>query len=337
MGGNENKIGQGLWSAEPNRRALLRAGLGGALILPLGLAAAGGARAESTLTATPLADGLTLISGAGANVVVARGPDGAVLVDGGLAENARALVDLALRTTKAHKVSTLFNTSWRPDHTGANDLLGEQGARIVAHENTKLWMGTEIWVRWEDKTYAPRAAKARPNDSFYANGALALGKEKAEYGYLLQAHTDGDAYVFFRKANVLVCGDVVSNAGWPVIDWATGGWIGSTGRSQTLNVIEIPTYGGMNGALQALIALADDKTVIVPGRGPVMTRADLQAQSVMYTKIADQLRDMLFKGIGTSEAVAANPTKAYDAKMGDPKQFVTLAFESLWGHLTPDA
>ena len=61
------------------------------------------------------------------------------------------------------------------------------------------------------------------------------------------------------------------------------------------------------------------------------------AQSVMYTKIADQLRDMLFKGIGTSEAVAANPTKAYDAKMGDPKQFVTLAFESLWGHLTPDA
>ena len=334
MGGYKNKMGRGSQMAEPDRRTLLRAGLGGALIAPFGLAAA---RAESALTATPLPGGLTLISGAGANVVVAAAPDGAVLVDGGSAEAAPALVDFALRTTKARKVSTLFNTSWRPEHTGANDLLGGQGTRIVAHENTRLWMGTEIWVRWEDKTYAPRAAKARPNQSFYDKGSMALGKEKVDYGYLLQAHTDGDAYVYFRKANVLVCGGAVSNAGWPTIDWATGGWIGSTGRSQTLNVIEIPTYGGMNGALTNLIALADDKTVIVPGKGPVMTRADLKAQSAMYTKIADDLRDMLYKGKGVSEAVAANPTKDYDARMGDPKQFTKLAFESLWGHLTPDA
>lgn len=337
MGGDKNNIGQGSWSAEPDRRALLRAGAGAALMLPLGLAGAAHAAGESALAATPLPGGLTLISGAGANVVVAGGPEGAVLVDGGLAEHAPALVDLALRSAKARKVSTLFNTNWRPEHTGANDLLGGQGARIVAHENTRLWMGTEIWVRWEDKTYAPRAAKARPTETFYTTGSMPLGKEKVDYGYLLQAHTDGDAYVFFRKANVLVCGGVVSNAGWPVIDWATGGWIGSTGRSQTLNVIEIPTYGGMNGALSNLIALADDKTVIVPGKGPVMTRADLKAQSAMYTKIADDLRDMLYKGKGVSEAVAANPTKDYDARMGDPKQFTKLAFESLWGHLTPDA
>ena len=295
------------------------------------------AATASELAVTDLGGGLSLISGAGTNVVVARGPDGAVMVDGGLAEHAPAVIDLALKTTKARKVSTLFNTSWRPAHTGANDLLGGQGAKIIAHENTKLWMGQEIWVRWEDKTYAPRAAQARPNETLYTNGSLMLGKEKVDYGYELQAHTDGDIYVFFRKANVLVCGGMVSNEGWPLIDWATGGWIGSTGRSQTLNVIEIPTYGGMNGALQSLIAMADDKTKIVPARGPVMTKADLQAQSKMMTTVADRLRDALYKGLGTSEVVAAGYTKEYDAKMGDPKLFTTLAFQSLWGHLTPDA
>ena len=336
MGGFNNKDNLRPDAAAPDRRALLAAGIGGALTFGLGAGRAMAA-AASSLTAVDIADGVTLIGGAGANVVAVGGPGGAVLVDGGLPENAAAVVDLALSRTKTRKVDTLFNTGWRPEHTGANDLVGGQGARILAHENTRLWMGTEIWVRWEDRTYAPRAKAARPNKTFYANGSLALGKETAEYGYLLQAHTDGDAYVFFRKANVLVCGGAVSNQGWPTIDWSTGGWIGSTGRAQTLNVIEIPTYGGMNGALQTLIGLADDKTVIVPGRGPVMTRADLKAQSAMYTTIADRLRDELYKGKGTTEVVAAGPTREFDAKMGDPRQFTTLAFESLWGHLTPDA
>jgi glyoxylase-like metal-dependent hydrolase (beta-lactamase superfamily II) len=333
MGGPKNKYGPDADGLD--RRTLLGAGLGGALALPTLLQSA--LAATGDLTATDLGGGLTLITGAGANVVVARGPDGAVLVDGGRAEHAQAVIDLALKSAKARKVSTLFNTSWRPDYSGANELVGATGAPIVAHENTRLWMGQEIWVRWEDKVYKSRPQAARPTKTFYTTGSLALGKEKADYGYMLQAHTDGDAYVFFRKANVLVCGGAVSNAGWPLIDWATGGWIGSTGRSQTLNVIEIPTYGGMNGALQHLIELADDNTKIVPGHGPVMTKADLQAQSKMLITVADRLRDALYKGIGTREVIASQPTKEFDAKMGDPAQFTKLAFESLWGHLTPDA
>jgi glyoxylase-like metal-dependent hydrolase (beta-lactamase superfamily II) len=325
----------------PDRRALIAAGLGGALSVGLGAAARAAAPppADPQLSAREIADGVSLITGAGMNVVAVRGPDGPVLVDGGLAEHAPAVVDLALRQTRSRKVDTLFNTAWRLESTGANDLLGPQGTRIIAHENTRLWMGTEIWVRWEGKTYAPRAKAARPNTTFYTTGSLTLGHEKAEFGYLPQAHTDGDIYVFFRKANVLVCGGMLSNQGWPLIDWATGGWIGSSAKSAVLNVIPIPVYGGMNPSLLALIDLADDKTIIVPGKGPVMTRAELKAQSAMYTKISERLRDALYAGKGPSEVIASTPTREFDDRMGggDPTQFVTLAFQSIWGHLTPDA
>jgi cyclase len=326
---------------EKDRRALLRAGLGGAFALPL---ASRVLAQVSNPDVREIAEGVSVITGGGANVVALRGPDGAVLVDSGLAGEAPAVLDLALALTRSRKISTLFNTNWRPEHTGGNDLAAARGARIVAHENTKLWMGTEIWVRWEDKTYAPRDPKARPTQTFYTTGSMPLGKETADYGYMLQAHTDGDAYVFFRKANVLVAGGVACAAGWPIIDWATGGWIGQAparrggpGGAETFNSVEVPTYGGMIGGLQTLMNLANDDTKIVPCRGPVLTKADLKAQIEMYAAVAQRLRELMYKGQGLSEAVAADPTREFNAKMGDPKLFVSLAFQSLWGHLTPDA
>lgn len=318
-----------------DRRRLLAAGAGG--VFSLGLAGRALATAGAS-GAAEIAPGITLIDAGGYNVVAARGRDGAVMVDGGPAGQAAATVAAALAASRTRKVETLINTSWRPERTGANELIGGQGAPILAHENTRLWLGTEVWIRWEDKTYTPRPKAARPTRTFYTTGALDLGHETVEYGYLPQAHTDGDIYVFFRKANVLVCGGMLSSRGWPLIDWSTGGWIGSSAKSAVLNVIPIPMYGGMNPSLLQLIELADDKTIIVPGQGPVMTKADLKAQSAMYTKISERLRDMLYAGKGPSEAVAAAPTREWDATMGgDPSRFVTLAFQSLWPHLTPDA
>jgi glyoxylase-like metal-dependent hydrolase (beta-lactamase superfamily II) len=141
------------------------------------------------------------------------------------------------------------------------------------------------------------------------------------YGYIPDAaHTDGDMYVYFSKQNVLAVGDVVSNHGWPVVDWQTGGWI-----------------GGLAGALPRLMTLANDQTRIVPGRGPVMSLAELKAHASMYSTIYDRLSGLLNKGRGPSEAVAAKPTKEFDAQMGNPDEFVRRAFESLWAYLSPDA
>jgi glyoxylase-like metal-dependent hydrolase (beta-lactamase superfamily II) len=287
------------------------------------------------LTATSLADGVILIEGAGANVVAARGPDGVVMVDGGLAENAETLERFATRELGSRDVAGLFNTHWHPMQTGSNVRLGRAGVPIVAHENTRLWLTQEIERPWEDVVHQPIAAEGLPTETFYDKSEMALGDETVEYGFLPQAHTDGDGYVYFRNANVLVAGGVASGAGWPEIDWWTGGWIGVGGA--TLNANLVTTSGGMVSGLARLVALADEDTQIVPAHGRVLRRADLESQVAMYGEIAQALRDMLFKGFGPEDVLAAAPTAAYDAEMGDSERFLTLAFQSLWGHFAPDA
>jgi len=177
-------------------------GVAAAAAVPLARAWAAPA-AASGLTANDLPGGLHLITGAGGAVVAARGPEGAVMVDCGRAESAEALQALVLQKTGAKTVSTVFNTCWRLAHSGGNDRFAASGARIHAHENTRLWMTEEIPSRWENKVYPPRAAAARPTETFYTTApSIPLGPETIDWGYLLQAHTDGDIYVFFRKANV---------------------------------------------------------------------------------------------------------------------------------------
>ena len=113
---------------------------------------------------------------------------------------------------------------------------------------------------------------------------------------------------------------MVSGQGWPAVDYITGGWI-----------------GGMVGGSQRLLAVANEQTRIVPARGPVLSFADLKAQASMYATIYERLSTMLNKGRGPSEAVAAKPTKEFDAQMGNPDEFVRRSFESLWAYLSPDA
>ncbi len=171
---------------------------------------------------------------------------------------------------------------------------------------------------WNGKRFTRLPKTAQPNKTFYDTGQLESG---IRYGYIPDcAHTDGDLYVHFPKQNVLAIGDVVSNDGWPVVDWATGGWI-----------------GGMVGGLQRVLSLVNDDTRIVAGRGPVMTPTDLKAQFDMYQAIYDRLSKLLNSGRGPAEAVEAKPTKEFDAKMGSPDEFVRRAFESLWAYVTPDA
>lgn len=284
------------------------------------LASAWAASRRGSLVSTPLPGGLFLVSGAGGNVVVGRDTEGALMVDGGTADRARDLQKRVLQETGAKRIHTLINTHWHPEQTGSNVLLGKAGARIIAHENTRLWLTASNPLVGQAGTYGPLAAAARPNATTYANGSLALGTERVDYGYLLQAHTDGDLYVHFRQANVLVAGDVVCNDGWPVIDWRTGGWI-----------------GGMVDGLSKLIALSDASTRIVPGRGPVLSRADLEVQRTQYATIFERLEALMRQGKGPEEALAAQPTKEFDAARGDPSQFVTLAFQSMWGHFAPNA
>jgi glyoxylase-like metal-dependent hydrolase (beta-lactamase superfamily II) len=272
------------------------------------------------IATTPLADNLFLLTGAGANVVARTGSDGVVLVDGGLAERATNLAQAVAALPGGKPVRTLFNTHWHPEQTGSNLSLGRAGATIIAHENTRLWLTTDITRPGETTTYRPLPKEALPNKTFDDTDALTVDGERIEYGYMLQAHTDGDIYVFFPQANVLVIGDVISGAGWPFIDWWTGGWI-----------------NGIVSGLETLLKVANDQTRVVAGQGPVLTKADLETQHKMFSNISQRLRTFMFGGKNVDDAIAAQPTKEYNDRMGDPKDFIRLAFQSMWGHFTPDA
>ena len=308
----------------PNsRRGFLKLAAGGATGAVLwssgGLSSAAWARSEPLATAS-LGNGISLLTGAGANVLAFGGSEGLLLVDGGLAAHSSELVSLALKSTGTRKVHTLFNTHWHPEQTGSNERLGKDGVRIIAHENTRLWLTRKIVTDWLPKGYGPLPAKALPNKSFYTRESLDFGGETFDYGHLGQAHTDGDLYVYLHKANVLVAGGVVSAQGWPIMDWQTGGWI-----------------GGLVGAYDRLLKVANDDSRIVPANGPLLTRKDLQAHRDMYFAIFDRLVKLLVKGQGPDEVVAAKPAKDFEAQWGPSDTFVNASFKSLWGHYAPDA
>ena len=295
------------------RRTFLKTAAVGVGAVPFALA-----QIPAKISSAALGDNLFMLTGAGCNVVARTGPNGVVLVDGGLVENAAALVQAVAGLPKGGTVRTLFNTHWHPEQTGLNLSLGAAGVTIIAQENTRLWLTENITYPWDGRKFHKFPKTAQPNKTFYDKGALDSG---IRYGYIADAaHTDGDLYVYFPEQNVLAVGDAAYGQGWPFVDYWTGGWI-----------------GGIVGGLQRIQSVANKDTKIVPAQGPLLTFADLATQLDMYGNIYDRLNQMLNKGHSPAEAVAAKPAKEYEAKMGDPDLFIRRSFESLWAYLSPDA
>jgi glyoxylase-like metal-dependent hydrolase (beta-lactamase superfamily II) len=296
-----------------HRRGFLRSLAAGAA----GVALSRTAFAQTGLEVKKLTDNFLLITGAGGNVLAVIGTEGVLLVNGGSAERSADLLALVAHHSGGKPVQFLFNTCWHPQHTGSNEALGKAGAKIIAHENTKLWLGTEIDCAWQKRTYEPNPKESLPNHTFYADvQKMTIGKEPVEYGYLPQAHTDGDIYVYFKQSNVLVTGDTVQPGRLPILDWICGGWI-----------------GGMQQAHRTLLDLANDSTKIIPGAGPVMTKAGLQANLDTVTKIREQLVKLMKQGLGPADMIEGKALKDFEGQLsGDPEQFLYTAYRGLWAH-----
>jgi glyoxylase-like metal-dependent hydrolase (beta-lactamase superfamily II) len=298
-------------SYSTRREVLARAlALAGSTLLPASLAA------QASPASVSLSDRMHAVLGPDGNALCLDSVDGVVLVDGGAAAWANELLRTVGELFPAKPIRALFNTHWHEEQTGANRALGERGVEIIAHENTALWLGSEVHVRWSDRKYAALPKAARPTTTVYDPGAMTIGGRRIEYGWARDAHTDGDLFLFFPDENVLVTGGFVSNRGWPVIDWWTGGW----------------TVGMWNG-FDRLLEVANERTRIVPAVGPVMSFAELKAQQAMYLTVFERVHDMLVKAFAVDEVLAAKPTAEFDAEFGDPALFLKLAFESTFLHL----
>ena len=303
----------------PRRRDVLHMLLTGAAGLALPRYARAQQRPDAShhaaLTATRLSDSVMLVP-CGGNVLVVTSPDGLVLINGGAQERSPELLKMIADQSGGKRVVALFNTDWHPEHTGSNDALGKSGTPIIAHENTKQYLANELFVEWEKRTYKARTTQALPTKTFLTTGTMSAGSETLKYGHLGQAHTDGDIYVFLPASNVLMAGDVMSVGKYPIADYTTGGWL-----------------GGMVAATKTMLDFTNADTRIVPGTGPVQTRADLQAQFDMLTTMRERLPKMMRQGMGTEDMLAAGCTKEFDPKWGDPHLFVTTSYRGLWLHV----
>src|SRR5260370_39440639 len=192
-----------------NRRAILKGALGGVVGLTLPPLARS-AFAQESPAVVPVSDGFVMLTGAGGNVLVRTASTGQVLVDSGAAAfSDKVLADLR-GLPGGGRATTLFNTHWHREQVGGNLAFGGSGATIIAHEKTRAHLATDYYLWDEDRYEKALPAAAHPTVTFFSGDKTLAGNERIEYGHLLQAHTDGDIYVFSREGNVLAAGGAIS-------------------------------------------------------------------------------------------------------------------------------
>jgi glyoxylase-like metal-dependent hydrolase (beta-lactamase superfamily II) len=266
------------------------------------------------IQATKLTDTITMLSGNGGNIGVAIADDSLLMVDGGLPMRAEELVK-AVEALSPRKVRILFNTHFHFDHVGVNEILGKSGTKIMAHENVKRILSMRFNDEAFGRTFEPLKPEGLPMETYTRGGRLSFGKNTVIYTHIAESHTDGDTYVFFPEANILQTGDLFWNGMYPVIDYSAKGWI-----------------GGMVTAADEMGKLGDANTRIIPGHGPLATKADLKAFRDMLATVHERLEPMVRQGKTIEEVLAAAPTKDLDEKWGKVRPaagFLRQAYPSL--------
>lgn len=245
-----------------------------------------------------VAEGVFMLEGAGGNLALSVGKDGAVLVDDQFAPLSTK-IQAAARKVGAPKLKFVINTHWHSDHTGGNENFGKSGSVIVAHANVRKRLSTDQFIEMLNRKVPAAPAGALPVVTFTSEVTLHLNGDTVHLLHLGPAHTDGDALVHFEKANVIHMGDTMMTVSYPFVD------VGSGGR-----------YSGFIAAAERALALADDKTVIIPGHGPVTNKAGLTAWRDMLLAIRASVAKLVAEGKTLEQVIAAKPTAQWDAQWG---------------------
>jgi len=252
--------------------------------------------AKVEVKAQQLADHLYMLTGAGGNMALLTGDDGAVLVDdqfAPLAPKIRAAI--ALLTDRPVRV--VINTHWHADHTGGNEAFGTTGSVIVAQRNTRERMSTKQRVDLFNLEVPPAPAAALPIVTFDQSVQLHLDGEDISVEHLPHAHTDSDAVLYFAKADVVHTGDVFVQGFYPFIDVGTGGSI-----------------DGVIAGSAAVLARIGPTTRIIPGHGALATRQDLQDYHDMLVTVRARVATAIRKGRTLQQVLESRPTAEFDAR-----------------------
>ena len=262
-----------------------------------------------------VADGIHMLTGRGGNIGLIHGDDGAFMIDdqyAPLTDRIRAAV------AKVHDgdIRFVFNTHWHGDHTGGNENMAESGSLIVAHDNVRRRLAAGQFMEAFDREVPPAPEAALPVVTFSDEVTFHINDQTVHAFHVARAHTDGDAVVHFREANVIHTGDIVFNGFYPFIDTGSGGSI-----------------DGMIDGVERILDLADDDTRIIPGHGPLADRDRLEEYLEMLSTVRDRVAAAIERGRSLEEIVAGKPTAEYDEEWGDgfipPDRWVGMIHGSL--------
>lgn len=307
-----------------SRRHLISASLGaGALVLARRLLAKDtgivptmiNEASQAMIDIHPLRRGISVLDGSGGNIAVLTGKDGKLLIDAGFTVS-KPRIETALGSLSADPITQLINTHWHVDHTDGNAWLHAAGAAITAHENTRKHLATSTRVDGWSYTFPPAPAEALPATVFHFEHRIQHDDTTLAMNYYGPAHTDSDISVVFEEADVIHVGDTWWNGFYPFIDYSTGGSI-----------------DGMISATKRNLSVVTDKTIIIPGHGPVGNNAGLSEYYDMLVGIRGNVSKLKEQGKSLEETIAAKPTAAYDAKWGQflmtPAIFTQLVYSGV--------
>lgn len=260
-----------------------------------------------------LTDSIAVLFGAGGNIAVSYGPDGTVLIDDQFAP-LTPKIQTAIGALGADPVKYLINTHWHGDHSGGNENFGKAGALIMAHDHVRERMlGEQKSGRGNDPA-SPKAAL--PVVTYHDGIKLHLNGDEVHVKHMKHAHTDGDSIVFWKKANVIHMGDLYFNkVTLPFIDLNSGG-----------------NARGVLAAAEKALTMVDDNTKVIPGHGPMATKADLTDYRDMLKSVVGAVEKARGEGKTLEQIQAMKPAAQWDTNKdafikGDA--FVEAVYKSL--------
>jgi len=261
-----------------------------------------------------ITDNIYMLQGAGGNIGVSVGEDGVIMIDDQHA-TANSAILAAIAKVTDQPVKFLLNTHWHADHTGGNELMGKAGSIIIAHDNVRKTLSEKQFIEFFDRPVEPLPEAGLPVITF--NDAITFhfnGEEIFVY-HVEPSHTDGDAVVYFKSANVLHAGDIVFAGMYPFIDHERDG-----------------SAEGMIRVVGRLLETIDDNTKVIPGHGPLCGKQYLQEYHNMLSTITSRVKTMRDEGKTLEEIMALKPSAEFDEKYKgfiDGDGFVGLVYKSL--------
>jgi cyclase len=257
------------------------------------------------IRAQSLGGGIYMLTGQGGNIGLSVGDDGVFIVDDQFAPLTDKIL-AAIADITSESVRFVFNTHWHGDHTGGNENLGRAGALIVAHENVRARMSMDqvlerIGIPGAESPAVPEGAW--PVVTFTDDVTFHLNSDELHAFHIENAHTDGDAIVHFKRANVVHMGDTFFRDRFPFIDTATGGSI-----------------DGIIAAAGAALALMDADTQIIPGHGALSNRENLREYRDALRTMRDAVADLMERGRSLQQIINARPIRGQAEAWGQSEE-----------------